>query len=434
VSAPATRTLQPAAWRRSVGPIVVAVILLSVVLQEPVSALFPADAPRWLVFLAIAVPVVSASVLGLSAAYPRVRVDADGALRVRGRRVPPADIVSVRRSVSSGSGASYLVYALGTSAGRRVRVLVAGVPMRGLDLDQLAVLRAVIAASGIRAASDSEQLERAFLSQNVLASGARIEVDRGLVLRELDGLRGVPHRADTVNAVADASASTEVAPAVPVAGLGRAAQEADDRATEQRLASEAPRTRRLRRVALALFALACLVAAVLLVVLVILEATGTDFGAADDDPLTATMLVAMVAALVTGILWAIAADADDARRRVLSQRWLAEATAEQRARGLPSPFHAAWLRAPGGRMTGFALLLLAMVAMLTVIGGPVALVQNVVPPIVGIVVTVAGAALCALALWAWFARRRAHARRVEWLVGVAGARAEGGGAFDEPLE
>lgn len=411
----AHRTLQPSAWRRAIGPMAVAVILLSVLLQEPVAALFPAETPRWLLFFAIAVPIVAAIVIGLSAAYPRVRVAPDGALLVRGRRVRAAELVRVLRSVSSGGNAGYLVYTLETSRGRRMRVLVAGAPIRGLDAAQLRVLRDVVAASAIPVGSDTAELERSFLGANLLASGRRVEADRRLVLRELDGLRGVPHRAD-----AQPVATTELAEVSPSAAVD------DDHAAERTIATATSAPRTARRIALGIFVLACLAAAVLLVVLVVMETAGTDFGAADDDPLTATMSLAILAALLTGILWAIAADVDDARRRALSRDWLAAASPEQRERGLPTPYHAAWMRAPGGRMTGFALFVLGMVAMLAVIGGPVALAGSFGPPVVGIIATVVGVVLAALALWGWFARRRAHARRVEWLLEVAGARVHGG--------
>lgn len=424
-AAPASeRTLQPAAWRRALGPMAVAVILLSVVLQEPVAALLPPDTPRWALFLAIAVPIVAAVAIGLSIAYPRVRVGADGVLRVRARRVAPSGVVGIRRSVSSGGNAGYLVYTLETSNGGGIRVLVAGAPIRGLGIAELGVLREVIAASAIPVGADPSELERSFFAANLLASGRRIEADRRLVLRELDGLRGVPHRSDAEPAVAEQVA-------VPPASASPSAHATlqDDREAERQL-SGAAAPRIFRRVALGLFALACLAAAVLLIVLVVMESLGTDFGAADEDPLTATMSFAILAALLTGVLWAIAADLDDARRRALSREWLAAAPAEQLARGLPTPFHAAWMRAPGGRMAGLALLVLGMVALLAVIGGPVALAGSYAAPAIGIVATIVGVVLGGVALWLWFARRRAYARRVEWLLEVAGPRVREG---DEPL-
>ena len=412
------RTLQPAAWRRAIGPTVVAVILLSVVLQEPIAALLHAETPRWIVFLAIAAPVVAAIVGGLSIAYPRIRLGSDGALLTRGRRITPTEIVRVLRSVSSGANAGYLVYTLETASGRRVRVLVAGAPVRGLAAAELTVLREVIAASAVPLGADPAALERSFLGANLLASGRRIETDRRVLLREIDGLRGVPYRPDATPA-----------PAAELAAADAPSEDAvdDDRNAEQQLAVKAAGTRLFRRVALVVFATACLVAVVLLIVLVVMESLGTDFGAADGDPLTATMSFAILAAVLTGIVWAVAADADDARRRALSRAWLQAASAEQLARGLPSPFHAVWMRAPGGRMTGFGLLVLAMAAMGAAIGGPVALAGEYGPPVAGIIVTIVGVVLAGLALWGWFARRRAHARRIEWLLEVAGARVQGGG-------
>ncbi|MBN9141863.1 MAG: hypothetical protein J0H23_13665 [Micrococcales bacterium] len=426
-AAPAARVLQPAAWRRSIVPILVAVLVLSVVLQEPVAALLPAATPRALVFLAIAVPVVAALVVGLGIAYPRILVEADGALRVRGRTVRPSEIVGVRRSVSAGGGAAYLVLMLRTAAGRRIRVLVAGTPIRGLDGEQLRMLREAVAASGIPFRAESAS-ERAFLSESVLASGRGVEADRNLVLRELDQLRGAPYRAPSGD---DApSPDAEVADALVARGRFGAAL-ADDGDAGRALATDARATRLARRIAFWVFVIACVIAAGMLVVLVIMEATGTDFGAADEDPLTAAMSFAILAALVTGVAWAVAADADDSRNRAISLRWLAAASEEQRRRGLPTPFHTAWLRPPGGRMAGLGLLVLGMVALMTVIGGPVALAQGYGPPWVGIVVTIAGAALGALALWLWLRRRRAHSSRVEWLIGVAGEQASGGPAFGD---
>lgn len=416
-SAPAPRVLQPAAWRRAIAPMVVAVLVLSVVLQEPVAALLPSATPRVLVFAAIALPVIAALALGLGAAYPKVVVTSDGALRVRGRLIRPSEIVRVRRAVSSGGGAAYLVLTLGTASGRGVRVLVAGTPIRGLDAEQLRMLREVVVASAIPAARDSEH-ERAFLSESVLASGRRVEADRGLVLRELDELRGAAFRPEPEGP--HPAANDDMPDAVEARTVV-----ADDRAAAERLAESTGPSRLARRIGLWVFVLICAATAVLLVVLVVMEATGTDFGAADEDPLTAAMSIAMLLALLAGIGWAVAADVDDARIRAVSQGWLAEASDSQRARGLPAPFHAAWLRAPGGRMAGFGLLVLAVVALFALIGGPVALAQGFGPPAVGIVVAIVGVALGVLAWWLWSARRRAHARRVEWLIGAAGERATG---------
>ncbi len=438
MSAPATpRVLQPAAWRRAIAPLVIAVLVLSVLLQEPVAALLPAETPRVLVFLAIAVPIVAAVVLGLSAAYPRVLVDADGALRVRGRTVRPSEIVAARRAVSAGGGSAYLVLTLRTDAGRGIRVLVAGAPIRGLDLEQLRVLRDVVAASAIPAKRVSES-ERAFLSENVLASGRRVDVDRGLILRELDSLRGagfaglgplddgaeVPERGESAPGVVGAASAP---------GAAAADAAADDAAAERELATATRGTALARRVAFWVAVAAAAATAALLIVLVVMEAAGTDFGAADEDPLAAAMTIAIGVALVAGLVWAVAADVDDARRRAASRRWLAAASGEQRRAGLPGVFHAAWLRAPGGRMTGLALFVLAMAAFVTVVGGPVALAQGYGPAAVGVIATIVGLGLCGLALWGWIARRRAHTRRVEWLVEVAGERVRGGLADDGPL-
>ncbi|RQP13119.1 MAG: hypothetical protein EAS51_00635 [Microbacteriaceae bacterium] len=429
MSAPATpRVLQPAAWRRAIAPLVIAVLVLSVLLQEPVAALLPAETPRVLVFLAIAAPIVAAVVLGLAAAYPRVLVDADGALRVRGRSVRPSQIVAARRAVSAGGGSAYLVLTLRTDAGFAIRVLVAGMPIRGLDTEQLRVLREVVAASAVPVKRRSES-ERAFLSESVLATGRRVDVDRELVLRELDHLRGVRFKGLADTGADDAGADApevEVAPAPPVAVV-------DDAAAEERLAAATRTTTLARRIAFWALVAASLVAAVLLVVLVVMESTGTDFGAADEDPLVAAMAVAIGVALLTGVAWATVADVDDARRRAESQRWLAAASAEERRAGLPVAFHAPWLRAPGGRMLGLALLVLGMIAFVAVVGGPIILIQGEGPVVLGIVMTIVGVGLCTLALWAWFARRRAHSRRVEWLVEAAGERARRGLTGDDPL-
>lgn len=425
---PTPRVLQPAAWRRAIAPIVIAVLVLSVLLQEPVAALLPAETPRVLVFLAIAAPIVAAVVLGLAAAYPRVLVDADGALRVRGRSVRPSQIVAARRAVSAGGGSAYLVLTLRTDAAFAIRVLVAGMPIRGLDTEQLRVLREVVAASAVPVKRRSES-ERAFLSESVLATGRRVDVDRELVLRELDHLRGVRFAGLGDTNADDAGADApevEVAPAPPVAVV-------DDAAAEERLAAATRTTTLARRIAFWALVAASLVAAVLLVVLVVMESTGTDFGAADEDPLVAAMAVAIGVALLTGVAWATAADVDDARRRAESQRWLAAASAEERRAGLPEAFHAPWLRAPGGRMTGLALLVLGMIAFVAVVGGPIILIQGEGPVVLGIVMTIVGVGLCTLALWAWFARRRAHSRRVEWLVEAAGERARRGLTGDDPL-
>ncbi|AYF98950.1 hypothetical protein [Protaetiibacter intestinalis] len=426
MSAPdaAGRVLQPAAWRRAIAPMVIAVVVLSIVLQEPVAALLPPATPRVLVFLAIAVPVVLAIVLGLAAAYPRIVVLPDGALRLRGVTVRPAELVTVRRSVSSGGGAGYLVLTFRTAGGRRIRVLVAGAPIRGLDTAQARLLWEAVAASGIPAGADAAQ-ERGFLSENVLASGRQVEVDRGLVLRELDGLLGVPHQVPEVAAVQEEP---------PAASSGDDdVTLADDRAAAAELLSVTRGTRLVRRIAFWTLVLACVVTVIVLLVLLTMEWGGRDFGAFDEDPLTAVMTTLMLVSVLFGIVWAVAADVDDARVRASSRRWLAAASVAQGERGLPTPFHAAWLGAPGGRMAGVGLFVLGMVALLAVIGGPVALARGYGPPAVGVLVTIAGVVLGVVALWGWFSRRRAHRRRVEWLIEVAGERATGGQAPDAPF-
>lgn len=425
------RTLQPSAWRRAVGLGIVAVLVLSVVLQEPVSALLPEGTPRWLLFLAIALPIAGALVLGLSWAYPRVLLAADGTLRVRGRVVPLGEVVGLRRSVSSGPSAGYLVYTFATSDGRTIRVLVAGAPIRGLDLEQLGVLREAVAASGIRSAVNAAEVERAIIGQNLLADGRRAEVDRERALRELDGLRGVAHRENPVPASrAESEAAAVVAVDSDAARADDWALQAadDDREAARMVDAASGGTRMLRRLALVAFVLTCLVGVGVLITLVVREASGAWVGDVSSDALVTSFVIVLALALVTGIVWGVAADVDDAQRRRLAQRWLTDASPEQRERGLPSPFHAAWMRVPGGRMTGFALFVVGMVAMLTVVGGPVALFGGFGPPAIGAVVTVVGLVLSALALWGWFARRRAHARRVEWLLEVAGERVHGGEA------
>lgn len=81
-------------------------------------------------------------------------------------------------------------------------------------------------------------------------------------------------------------------------------------------------------------------------------------------------------------------------------------------------------------MAGLALLVLGMAALFAVIGGAVAIVDSNGPVVVGVGAVVVGLVLGVLALWAWFARRRAYARRVEWLLEVAGARVH---ETDDPL-
>lgn len=419
---PARRVLQPTGWVRAVGSMVVAVIVLSVVLQEPVAALLPPTTPRVLVFVAIALPVIVLIGGGLSVAYPRITVDASGVLRVRGRTVSPAELVSVRRSVSAGRGSAYLVLTFRTAAGRGIRVLVAGAPVRGLGADQLRVLRDAVSASAIPVRGDAAS-ERAFLSESLLATGRRVEVDRELVLRELGQLLGEPHRGPAADGASSVETPEVAAPSEAVADA-----DADDAAAALTLATQTGTSRLVRRLAFWLTVLACAGAAILLVVLVAMEATGAHLGAADEDPLTAAMSIAIAVALLAGLAWAVAADANDARTRALGLRWLATASDDARGRGLPAPFHAAWFRAPGGRTAGLGLLVLGVVAILAFVGGLVALTQGVAAPAVGTIVTAVGGLLGAGALWLWFARRRAYSLRVEWLLEVAGPRAGGGPA------
>jgi len=158
------------------------------VLQEPMAAVLPVGTPMVLVFLVIAVPVVAASVIGLSAAYPRVVVAPDGVLGVRGRSVSPTGIVRARLSGTRGEGRAYLVLTLGTRDGRSIRILVAGPPVRGLDDGQLRLLRDTVATSAIPTHGEPTEAS-AFFGGNLSAARRRMDADRDLVLRELDELR-----------------------------------------------------------------------------------------------------------------------------------------------------------------------------------------------------------------------------------------------------
>lgn|GEM_PF-2111132 len=425
-SAVGARTLQPAAWRRAAGVILSSAIMLGAVLQAPVVLLLPETAPRWLVAIAVGVVCGVVLAVGLGIAYPRIEVEADGALRVRGARIEPQQIVSVRRSLSAEASAAYLVYLLRTESGRRLRVLVAGTPIRGLGSAELAVLREVIEASAIPAADDAQQV-RTFVSENVLASGRRAEMNRGLVLHELGQLAGR-------HASAQSSSPTELVPPAKVTPQDDLAPEfrADDWAAEDALVSATAGRRRFRKIAFGGFVLACVATSVLLVIMVIREATGVDFGAANEDPEVFAMLIMMLVALGAGILWAIAADIDDAGCRRVSREWLATSPAERVERGLPTPFHTAWLQQPGGRMTSFALLVIGVVALFVLIAGPMLLVSSDAPISVGIAVTAVGVALSVGGIWGWVARRRARAHRVEWLVGAVGPRVTRSGSSPTP--
>ncbi|WP_167050820.1 hypothetical protein [Salinibacterium sp. ZJ77] len=410
--------LQSSAWRRAAGPLTFASLALGLLLQVPVGLMLPEVTRPVLPFVVVAAGVALILGGGLALAFPRAFVDARGAMIVRGRRIEPAEFTSATRSLSSG-GAAYLTYVLATADGRRVRILVAGSPVRGLRPGQIRLLRDVVAASAIPATGSSTTQ---VVAANILASGRKVTVDRSLLLTELDALAPV---LDPVDGRAASAGSARAAVRADAYTDLIQELERDDAAARERVRS-LPQGRRIaRRVTAWLFLAAAAVAAVMMGVLVVMEWGGRDLGAVDDEPLVAVMFVLLLMVLAAGVAWAVAADLVDAQLRRASSEWLATATLAERRRGLPEVFQRPWMMNPGGRVTTLGLYVLATVCLASLIAGPVLAFEEELPPWIGWIVFAAGSLLTVAAVVAWRARASATERRIAWLVEVSGQRVMG---------
>lgn len=421
-----TRELQSSSWSRAAVPLIAASVLIGLVLQGAVGSLLPEATRGWLPFLVLGGAIFIAVGSGLAFAFPRVLVDAEGALVVRGRAIPPSQITGATRSLDS-RGSSYLLYRLRAADGRPVRIVIAGSPIHGLRTHQIRLLREVIEASSIPAAgAPSAEV----VAAEILATGRKVEVGREVLLAELESL------APSQGAVPAPPTADAVTPSAPDAFRGApreayeqllAGIEEDDLRAEQRVRAMPAGLRLARRIAGWAFVATALGASALLAVIVAQESGGREFGAAEEDPVVAAMMWSLLAVLVAGVLWAALADLHEARIRRESLAWLDAATPDERRRGLPSVFQRAWTAAPGGRSGTFWWFVLAMAAMSAIIAGPVTALEfsHAVGPVTGWIVLAAGLALTWAAIAARRARAREHERRMQWLVEVSGQRITG---------
>ena len=276
----------------------------------------------------------------------------------------------------------------------------------------------------VRGVSDSptSTASTEVVAANILATGRKVAVDRGLLLAELDALAPAIDPGDGRMAPA-ASASRAVHDDAYGELLGQL--ERDDEAAREWVRALPQGRRRARRVTGWVFLGSAAVAAVMMGVLVVMEWFGRDFGALGDEPLVAVMVVLLLVVLAAALAWVIAADLADAQLRRASSEWLAAATPEQRRRGLPEVFQRPWMVRPGGRSATLGLYSLATICLAALIAGPVLALGAELPAGVGWLVFAAGALLTVAAVVAWRARASAMERRIAWLVEVSGQRATG---------
>lgn len=398
--------IQGSPLRRNLVLILVAGVLLGVVLGQPLALVLGGELNP-LVSLGVAVVAVAALWFGLRLAYRPLAYDPEArTVRFGGRTVPLQTVTEAWRSVGVGPQSSNLLYRFRSAEGPTARVLVAGSPYRGLDQAGLAVLADFVRLLPLRV-EDPDAARRGALASNVIGDGTWVPVTAQTLLEELDPAPLPP--------------SVPEPAAAPVFGQDAAAQHADDEAAAEALNALPAGARLTRRIAGVLFWLVVAVASVLLVIGVILEAGGETVGNAGG------IVAAVALALgLTGITRTIAADLDVRQRRRAGARWLAESSAQQRERGLPAPYAAAWLEpAPGHRSLGVAGYLLGIIGLFFGLGGLVLLFgefDHPFGPAGPAVILVIGLLVSALAIWIWVRWRRRRRTDAQRLIEALGPR------------
>ena len=398
--------IQGSPLRRNLVLILVAGVLLGAVLGQPLALLVGGDSTL-AASIVIAAVAIAALWLGMRAAYRPLAYDPDArTVRFGGRTVPLATVTEAWRSVGVGPQSSNLVYRFRSSEGPTARVLVAGMPYRGLDRAGLAALADFVRQLPLRV-EDPDAARRDALASNVVGDSKWVPVSAQTLLEELDPAPLPP-------------SAPEPAPA-PVFGQDAAAQHSDDEAAGETLNALPAGARLTRRIAGVLFWLAVAVASVLLIIAVVLERSGERID--DVGPLVGAIAAALA---LLGAVRTVAADLDVRQPRRAAERWMASSSEELRSRGLPAPYAAAWLEpAPGHRSLGIAGFVLGMVGMLFGLGGLVLLFgdfDHPFGPAGPAVIFVIGLLVSALAIWIWVRWRRRRRTDAQWVIEALGPR------------
>lgn len=405
--------IQTPPWRRNLMLVIVAGIVLGFVVSRLFAtfAEHPAEHAAWIG--GTTVVVLGILVLSLNAAYPPVSYDPVARTVRFGSRTVPIDTVNEAwRTVSAAPQSANVVYRFRSTQGPSARVLVAGRPFRGLDEAGRAALADFVRLAPIRT-DDPNAAHRDALASNLLGDSKRVRVSSDYLVRELEASN------DPSAAFGDAPAT--IPPTAMPPDLD--AMEADDQAAARVIAALPPGPRVVRRVAGLLLALSVVVAIVLLVIAVVREGSGDRVG----DEAVLVVLWILLAFAVTGAARTIAADLDVRQRRSAAGRWLSEADDQQRGRGLPAPFAAAWLEpAPGHRTLGVVSFTLGVVSMFLTLAGLVLLFGDIDEPPFGVdgsvTVLLVGLACGAIAIWGWVRYRRRRRHDAQWVVEVLGPR------------
>lgn len=364
----------------------------------------------------------------LTIAYPTVAFD-PGTRTVRfGRRTVPIDSVrSATRSVGVSPRSANLIYRFESTEGAAARVLVVGRPFKGLDEAGRAALDEFVRLAPIRL-DDPDEAKRQALASNLVGDSKRTPVSAEFIAEELAAFDA----ADAGQQVA--------APETPESGAGATdgtragaagedellAMRQDDEEAARRIAASPAAARVVRRIAGIILWVAVAGTIVLGVIALITMATSGD-DRLDDSALPVILTVVLTFA-IAGPTWFISADLDVGQRRRMGLAWLEAAGDEQRRRGLPTPFAAAWTEpAPGHRSLGAAAFAGGVIGLLALLSGLLLVFDEVGSPIApagSFGVLAFGIVLSALAIWGWVRYRRRRRADAAWVVGALGRRVQ----------
>jgi hypothetical protein len=399
---------------------------------------FPVGAAAWFVGLL-------ALVLGLSVLpYRSLSWDEHAGTATFGSSsVPLSSITRVERAVSAGAGSVSIVYRFFAADGPTVRVLVAGRPMKGLDLDDLVEFRRFVAALPIVEPTRVDGLtdEQSTVVDALSDTGGRSDVGKRLLLEELAALidpNGTARPAE--HGQPDAEGDPVAPPLPPAPGSEStprtvlSAEEADvlerrwqrdDEDAVAFLSTQSVPAATARRVFFWITALAVLAAVVAIVIAVVLEQSNGSLDSDTNDLVGLAVISSAVVGAVAYLAWCAAADAQVRRIQALAREWLASRDPEQRTRGLAAPFLSAWTEpAPGTR------LIRALSYVGATLGGLVVLVvivvavieDEVLPPLGLSLAAAIGVAITAASIVGFVSTGRSRRKAREQLVLLAGWR------------
>ncbi|MDO9062987.1 MAG: hypothetical protein Q7U41_00260 [Microbacterium sp.] len=416
------RIIQPHPLRRSPLAIGGVSMLLGALLGFRLFNELP-DAWPWAAAIGVAAFVAIVVTLCMRLAWPPISFDErDAVLRVGLRRIPIASIVAVVRKIAVGTGSAGITYHLLPEQGRRVRVLIASsAAVRGLNADERAALLAALERSRIPAhlPVDARGQLTAFLSsskhQEPLGLNT-LRVELGIEEPEppqTTTASGAREAAVTAPVAAPTPDIDDLAPQVDPAQLAEQ-WAADDLAAAAELERRTVGPRRASRITLAV--LGVVVVAWILVMLLVGDDLPDEWGAVIG-------IGGLPVAFALYLLWDGLVDREVRRGRHVGIEWMRTAGPAARARGLPLPLHAPWLRSARNLRSTVAFLLqplaglLIIVAILLFVEYPVE-----VPAWVPMLLLVLVVAFIAIGIWYLVWARGAKRRDVEWLITAAGPR------------